>query len=327
GAQMLQRGGWIETENPITLEQRELPVRARALDREQTKFSGYASIRGEAAQPTVGGQNAMTRDHDCERIAPESLAYRASRTQRAKLFRDLAVRKRGARWNRARDLVHAAIKWGHSLQIERYRGEIALLSAQQRHDSIERQLDFGWRRDFPRLRKTPAKTLPRLGLAPFGKLNTDYTAFGPGDAAATDGCVEQGKRGNRHEARDFNIGSPHATWRILLRRTQRRLESNPESARHVRYQARRYFDPGRQPEHLGRHRAEHCPDPAGCTHHGPHRAAGNRFHLEYAHGRVRAHAQAESVDTDSGHALGSTPHAVAVHHHRVPFHLMGDLRS
>src|SRR4030095_12690859 len=109
------------------------------------------------------------------------------------------------------------MKGCHVVHVERYRGEIARLAAQQRDDSIERRLDLGRWRDLVRVRKTLDDTLAGLRVAPFGQLNPCDAARGPCYAAAADGRIEQGKGESRHVTPDLNIDALPFTWRILLR--------------------------------------------------------------------------------------------------------------
>ena len=153
-AQVLDRNARIEAEARRRRRKGALPVRPRAFDREQAELRRDATIRGEAADLAAGREHAMARHDDRERVSPECLPYGARRAGRAEPRRDLAVRERRARRNGARHLVNAAVKRRHAIHVERDRGQIAGLAAEERDDAVERALHIGRRRHLTRVGKS-----------------------------------------------------------------------------------------------------------------------------------------------------------------------------
>src|SRR5499427_3512692 len=62
-----------ETECAIPVEQRGRIARARAFDREQAQLGGDAAVGGEAAGLAAGGEHAMARHDERERVSSERL--------------------------------------------------------------------------------------------------------------------------------------------------------------------------------------------------------------------------------------------------------------
>src|SRR5712691_1335716 len=123
----------------------------------------------------------MARHQDRKRISAERLPDGTRRTRRAEPRRDLAVRARRARRNRARNLVDAAMERRHAIEVERDGGKIDALAAQQRGDALERTRDGGRRRRFVRLRKAPDETPARFPLVRLRKLHGEDAAPAPSD--------------------------------------------------------------------------------------------------------------------------------------------------
>ena len=142
-AQVRERGAGIEAERTVAVEQPELAVSLRTFDREQPELRRDAAVGGEAADLSPGREHAMARHDDRERVSPQGLAHGARRAGRAEPCRDVAVRERGTRRYRARDLVDAAVEGRHAAHVECDGGEIAGLAAQERADGVERAPHVG----------------------------------------------------------------------------------------------------------------------------------------------------------------------------------------
>ena len=198
-AQVLDRDARIEAERAVAVEERGRAVRLRAFDREQAELGRDAAVGGEAAELAAGREHAMARHDDRERVAPERLPHGARRAARAEPRRDVAVRERRARRNGARDLVDAAVERRHAIHVERDRGEIARLAAQERDDAVERALHIGRRRRFARVRKSLQQARARLELARLRELHADDPALAPRDAAAANRRIEERKPVCRHD--------------------------------------------------------------------------------------------------------------------------------
>jgi hypothetical protein len=97
----------------------------------------------------------VARHDERKRIAPERLPDIARQAALAQLNGNLAVGAGRAARNGARDRVDATVEVRHAVQVERDRGEIGLLAAQQRDDAVDRALHIRRRRRFARLRTSP----------------------------------------------------------------------------------------------------------------------------------------------------------------------------
>ena len=85
------------------------------------------------------------------------------------------------------------MKRRHPIHVERYVGEIARLAVQQRDNSVDRTLHFGWGRGLTRGRESMEHPCTGLRLARLGKLDATDPSFAPRDAAAPDRGIEEGK--------------------------------------------------------------------------------------------------------------------------------------
>src|SRR6266478_615300 len=111
-----------------------IAIYPRALDRQHAALGGDAPLGGKAADLAAGGEHAMARHYDRERISAERLPDRARRTGCADPPRDVAVGERPAGRNGAGGVIDAAVKFGHAIHVERDGREIARLAAQQLDD-------------------------------------------------------------------------------------------------------------------------------------------------------------------------------------------------
>ena len=112
---------------------------------------------------------------------------------------DVAVRERGARRNRTRDLVDPPIEWRHALHVEGHGGKVDRLAMEQRHDPLDGALHGSRRRRLARLRKPPAHARLRLGLGRLRQLDADHPMLAPRDPAAANRRIEQRKPTARHD--------------------------------------------------------------------------------------------------------------------------------
>ena len=172
-------------------------------------------LRGEAADLAAGGEHAMARHDDRERIAPERLPDGARRARRAEARRDVAVRKRRARRDGAGDLVDAAVERRHLVHVERDGGEIARLAAQQRDDAVDERAAPRAAVALRLRRETAAACAARVSpLARLRELHAGDAALAPSDAATADRRVEERKaaspswcdcstRGRRRDLENF----------------------------------------------------------------------------------------------------------------------------
>jgi len=161
------------------------------LDRQQAQLGGDAAVGREAADPAVGGQHAVTGDHDRERVAAERLTDRARGAGGAQPRGHLAVRGGHAGRDRASDLVHPPVKVGDGVHVERHGRQVAGVAAQERRDGVERALHVGRRRGLARPREALLQAGAGGDLLALGKLDADHTAAAPGDREAADRGVEQ----------------------------------------------------------------------------------------------------------------------------------------
>src|SRR6516162_2439536 len=171
-----------ETERAIAVEQGGRIAGARAFDREQAQLGGDAAVGGEAAGLPAGGEHAMARHDDRERVSSERLPDVARQPPFAEPRRDLPVRERRARRNAARDLVDAAIELRQAIHVERGGGKIARLSTEQRDDAVDHAPHVRGRRRLARIRQ----------------LHADDAARAPCDAALADIGIEERKAVFRH---------------------------------------------------------------------------------------------------------------------------------
>src|SRR5262245_52542318 len=196
-----------ETKCAIAVEQRRRIARARAFDREQPQFGRDSAIGGESAGLAAGGEHAMARHDERERVSPERLSDVAREATLAELRRDLPVRARGTRRNAARDLVDAAIELSHPIHVERGGGKIARLPAQQRDDAVDHAPHVRGRRRLACMRISPQEPRPGPRLARLRQLHAGDAARTPCDAAWAHLRVTECKAVLRHTA---NLAA-HAT--------------------------------------------------------------------------------------------------------------------
>src|SRR6266446_6584022 len=118
----------------------------RALDRQHAALGGDAPLGGKAADLAAGGEHAMARHYDRERISAERLPDRARRTGCADPPRDVAVGERPAGRNGAGGVTDAPMVLVHLIHVEGDPREIARVAAQQRGDALDGLLHLGRRR-------------------------------------------------------------------------------------------------------------------------------------------------------------------------------------
>src|SRR5262245_54171769 len=134
----------------------------------------------------------------------KGLCASASPTARAEPFaprthprRELAVRKRLARRNAARDHVDPAVERANALQVQTDRFEGACLAPKKSDDTVEGVVHFGWWSRFSGGRKTPQYARPGFRLPCFRELHADDPSPTPDDPATTDGRGEEGEAVDR----------------------------------------------------------------------------------------------------------------------------------
>src|SRR6266436_8285715 len=90
----------------------------RALDRQHAALRGDAPLRGKAADLAAGGEHAMARHDDRERISAERLPDGACRTGRAEPRGEVAIGQRFTRRNGARHLVDPTVERRYVVHVE-----------------------------------------------------------------------------------------------------------------------------------------------------------------------------------------------------------------
>jgi len=194
GAQSFYGKPEIEAQLAVAIEQTAL----RLLDTQHLELGAHATIGRKTTGLAARRQHAMTRHDDRERVLAECLPDCARRTWRPDARRDLAIRQRCARRDRARQLVHASMKSRHERHIQGDLREIAGLAAQQLDDLVDRTLYRRRRRALVHFGIAQDHSPSRRAGASFRQVHAADEAGAPCDAATTNGRVEQSKSSCGH---------------------------------------------------------------------------------------------------------------------------------
>ena len=182
------------------VEQRRTALGQRAFERKQPALGDRAAIHAEPFRLAVGGQHAMTGHEDSKGISPDYLADRARRAAGAELPGKFGKCYGFASRNRAGDLVDTAIERRNAAHIEGDIGKIAGLAAQQRRNTLDRDLGIQGGAEFAGVGILAQHPPPGFDLARFRKLHGNNPRSAPCDAASADRRIENGVPAPRHYA-------------------------------------------------------------------------------------------------------------------------------
>ena len=173
------------------------PVAAPSISRRRTLVFVPPGAE-KPPSPAPAARIAVAGDDDREGIAREGPADRARKARIAELLRDLAVRPRGARRDRPRRRVDAAVERLDALLVEDDEREVDRLAGEQRGDGVDGPRDVRRRRELARAGEAPSHPRARRGLALLGKLHADDAPLVPGDRPRPDRRREHRESRSRH---------------------------------------------------------------------------------------------------------------------------------